>query len=117
MGAGMEKLKILIFIAVVAACVYVAWVNIPPWVHYYSFRDDLDDIARVNSYTPRTDDEIKQIIITKARGEEIQLKEEQVTVSRGPEGLGLVVHYSVHVDMGVAAKDWDFTAQSLNKRL
>ena len=113
----MEKLKVLIFIAVVAACVYLAWVNIPPWFHYYAFRDDLDDIARVNSYTGRNDDDIKQMVISKARSEEIQIKEDEVTVSRGPEGLGIVVHYRVHVDMGVAAKDWDFTAQSLNKRL
>ena len=113
----MEKLKIVIFLAVVAALVFVGWSNVPPWVHYYSFRDDLDDIARVNSYSQRSDDDLKQLVINKARGEEINLKEDQVTVSRGPEGLGLSVHYRVHVDMGVFAKDWDFTAQSLNKRI
>jgi hypothetical protein len=114
---GMEKLKIVIFLAVVAVLVFVGWSNIPAWFHYYQFRDDLDDIARVNSYVPRNDDEIKQIVISKAHSEDINLKEEQVTVSRGPEGLGIVVRYSIHVDMGVFAKDWDFTAQSLNKRI
>ena len=108
----MEKLKVVIFLVVVAALVYVAWANVPPWFHYYQFRDDLDDIVRVNSYiSARTDDDIKQIVITKARSEEIQLKEDQVTVSRGPEGLGISVHYNIHVDMGVYAKDWDFTEQ------
>jgi hypothetical protein len=114
---GMEKLKIVIFLAVVAALVYVGWANVPPWFHYYQFRDDLDDIVRVNSYLSRSDDELKQIVINKANAEEIHLKEDQVIVSRGPEGLGISVHYSIHVDMGVFTKDWDFTAQSLNKRI
>jgi len=113
----MEKLKIVIFIAVVAVLVYVCWANVPPWFHYYSFRDELDDIVRVNSYLSRSDDDIKTIVINKAHSEEIPLKEDQVVVSRGPEGLGISVHYSVHVDMGVFVKDWDFTAQSQNKRL
>jgi hypothetical protein len=113
----MGKLKILIFLAVVAVLVYVGWANIPPWFHYYQFRDDLDDIARVNSYVQKSEEDLKQIVINKARAEDIQLKEDQITVSRGLDGLGITVHYSIHVDMGVFTKDWDFTAQSLNKRI
>ncbi len=113
----MEKLKILILLGVVAAGVYVGWSNIPPWFHYYEFRDGLDDISRHNLYVSRSDDEIKQMVITKARSEDIQLKEDQVTVTRGGEGLGITVHYRVHVDMVIVTKDWDFTAASINKRI
>jgi hypothetical protein len=117
MNSGMQKFKALIFVAIVVALVYVGYSNVPPWWHYYQFRDDLDDISRHYTYVTRTDDELKQIVITKAKEEDISLKEDQVKVSHGNDGLGIVVQYSIHVDMGVFAKDWDFTAQSQNKRI
>ena len=113
----MQKFKALIFVAIVVAMVYVGYSNVPPWWHYYQFRDNLDDISRKYSYTTRTDDELKQIVITSAQSEDITLKEDQIVVSRSNDGLGFVVKYRIHVDMGVIAKDWDFTAQSMNKRI
>src|SRR5260370_13644627 len=97
----MEKLKGLIFLAVVAACVYVGYSNIPPWFHYYQFRDDLDDIARHYTYMSKTDDEIKQMVMTKAQWQDIRLKEDQVTVTRGVDSLGLSVQNRIHVYMTV----------------
>ena len=47
----MGKLKGLIGIAFVAGFFYVAWNLIPPYFNNYQLQDELDDIARKNSYT------------------------------------------------------------------
>ena len=111
------KLKSLIGILVIVAVFYYAWNIIPPYFHNYQLQDDLDDIARRNSYTSKTEDEVKQMVITKARSEGIVVKEDQVTVNRNTDGLGITVRYRVHVDMIVHPVDLDFTANSINKRI
>jgi hypothetical protein len=80
-------------------------------------QDSLDDIARKNSYTSTSEDDIKKIVVIKAESEDIKLKEDQVFVTRTHDGLGISVKYRVHVDMVVHPVDIDFTANSLNKRI
>jgi Domain of unknown function (DUF4845) len=113
----MGKAKGLIGILIVVGAFYVAWNMIPPYFNNYQLQDALDDIARKNSYTSLTDDEIKKIVVTKAEGESIKLKEDQVVVTRTRDGLGISVKYHVHVDMIVHPVDLDFVANSLNKRI
>jgi uncharacterized protein DUF4845 len=113
----MGKIKGLIGLLVIAAGFYVAWNLIPPYFHNYQLQDDLDDVARRNTYTANTDDDIRQIVIQKAQNNEITLKENQVTVSRGGNGLAISVKYRVHVEMMVHPMDIDFTANSFNKRI
>jgi hypothetical protein len=113
----MGKIKGFLFLAVIAAGFYVAWNMIPPYFNNYQLQDDLDDIARRNSYTQTNEDGVRQIVINKARQNDVTLKPEQITVTRGPDGLGISVHYSVHLDMVVRPVDLDFTAVSINKRI
>lgn len=113
----MGKLKGFLLLAVIAAGFYVAWNMVPPYFNNYKLQDDLDDIARRNSYTQTNEDGVRQIVIYKARQDDVTLKEDQITVTRGPEGLGITVHYTVHLDMVVRPVDLDFTANSINKRI
>jgi len=113
----MEKLKVLIFLAVVAAGIYVGWNLIPPYFHNSQFQDDLDDIVRRATYTSLSENDVKQAVIRKAQTMGIILKEDQVTVTRGGAGVTITVAYRVHVDMIVHPVDLDFTASSHNKAL
>ena len=113
----MGKAKGLIGILIVVGSFYVAWNMIPPYFNNYQLQDALDDIARKNSYTTLTDDDIKKIVVTKAETENIKLKEDQVVITRTRDGLGISVKYRIHVDMIVHPVDLDFTANSLNKRI
>ncbi len=113
----MEKLKVLIFLLVVAAGIYYGWNMIPPYFRNYQFQDDLDDIARMATYNIRTDDELKQAVIKKALARDIVLKEDQVTLTRFANGVAISVHYRVHVDMMVHPTDLDFTANSKNSNI
>ncbi len=113
----MGKLKGLIGIVIIVGFFYVAWNLIPPYFNNYQLQDELDDIARKNSYTTATEDDIKKIVVAKADSEDIKLKEDQVAVTRTRDGLGISVKYRIHVDMVVHPVDLDFTANSLNKRI
>jgi len=113
----MAKLKGFIAIGVVVAAFYVAWNVIPPYFNNYQLQDALDDIARKNSYTGLSDDDIKKTVVTKASTEDIKLREDQVIVTRTQDGLAISVKYQVHVDMVVHPVDLNFTANSLNKRI
>ncbi len=83
----MGKIKGILSLAVIAAGFYVAWNMIPPYFNNYQLQDDLDDIARRNSYTQTNEDGVSQIVINKARQNDVTLKPEQITVTRGPDGL------------------------------
>jgi hypothetical protein len=111
------KIKGLIGIMVVVGAFYVAWNLVPPYFNNYQFQDDLDDIARKNSYTGANDDDIKKSVIAKAEAEDIKLKEDQIVITRVRDMLGITVKYRIHVDMVVHPMDLDFTANSLNKRI
>jgi hypothetical protein len=114
----MGKIKGLIGLLVIAAGFYVAWNLIPPYFHNYQLQDDLDDLARRVTYTPSTtDDDIRQMVVKKAQNNDIALRQEQVVVSRGENGLAISVKYRVHVEMMVHPMDIDFTANSFNKRI
>jgi hypothetical protein len=113
----MGKLKGLIGIVIIVGFFYVAWNLIPPYFNNFQLQDALDDIARKNSYTTASEDDIKKQVVLKADTEDIKLKEEQVAVTRTRDGLGISVKYRIHVDMVVHPVDLDFTANSLNKRI
>ena|SRR5690348_3454328 len=113
----MGKIKGLIGLLVIAGGFYVAWSLIPPYFYNYQFQDDLDEIARRASYTAKTDDDVKDMVIKKAQSEQIALKEDEITLTRTGDGISLTVKYRVHVDMAVHPVDLDFTVNSFNKRI
>ena len=113
----MGKLKALLALVIVVGGIYVGYELIPPYFHKYEFQDDLDDIARVNSYSHNNDDDVRAIVIKHARDLDIPLKEDQIAITRSSDGLGISVHYHIHVDMAMYPVDLDFTANSMNKRL
>lgn len=115
MSGGTEKLKVFIFLAVVAGCIYVGWNLIPPYFHNAQLQDDLDDIVRKATYTIISDDDLKQVVIRKAQSEDITLKEEQITIAKSSMGVTISVAYRVHVDMIVHPVDLNFIASSHNK--
>jgi hypothetical protein len=112
----MGKLKGLLILLIVFGGFYVGWNMVPPYFNNKQFQDDLDDIARIDSYSRRSDDEVRGTVIKKAEERGISLREDQITVSRIPAGIGISVHYRVHVDMILHPVDLDFTADSMNRR-
>lgn len=83
-----------------------------PFFHNYEFQDDLDEIARRHSYTEVTDEDIRALVVQQAARLDIPLDERKIVVTRGPNGLGLEVHYEVRA-LGIP---FHFVVRSLSKR-
>lgn len=113
----MGKLKGFLALFILFGSCYLGWELIPPYFHKYEFQDELDEIARRNSYTQKTDDDLRTLVIQKASTLDIPLKEDQITITRTGDGLGISVRYRIHVDMVVHPVDLDFIANSMNKRI
>lgn len=113
----MGKVKALLAFAIMLGGAYLCWELIPPYFHKYELQDQLDDIARRNSYTQKSDDDVRALVIQTASSLDIPLKESQVIVTRDRDGLGISVHYRIHVDMVMHPVDLDFVANSMNKRI
>ena|ERR1700674_5224961 len=113
----MGKLKGLLILLLVFGCIYTGWKLLPPVINNYQFQDELDDIARRATYSAKSEDDVRETVIKKAASMDIALKEDQIAVTRSAEGLGITVHYRVHVDMLIHPVDLDFTTNSLNKRI
>jgi len=113
----MGKLKGILLLVIIFGSIYVGWEMIPPYFANTQFQDELDDIARRNSYINRSDEAVRDIVIKKAATMGILLKEDQITITRVADRLGITVQYRVHVDMIIHPVDLDFTANSMNKRI
>lgn len=113
----MGKIKALFGLAVIVGGFYVAWNLIPPYFHNYQLQDELDDIARKDSYYALPDDEIKKHVLDKAKEDAIPLTEQEITVSHEGNALAISVKYRIHVEMAVHPMDLDFAADSYNKRI
>jgi hypothetical protein len=112
-----DRIKGFIVLLVIAGAIYAAWNVVPPLWNNYQFQDTLDDIARKYSYSQNTDDDIKEIVVTKAQSNNIVLKQDEVTVSHTVDGLGISVHYRIKVDLILYTWSHDFVANSMNKRI
>src|SRR6516164_6179987 len=99
----MGQLQAFIGIGAIVLAIYVWWMLIPPYFANYQFEDDQKNISIRNTYGTRTEDDIKDVIIGKAKAYDIPLTKEQVKVVKsGPVNAGslsLDVDYAVHVDL------------------
>ena len=115
----MGTLKAFIGIGAIVLAIYVSWMLIPPYFANYQFEDDLKSVAINNTYGTRTEDDIKDVIIGKAKAYDIPLTKEQVKVVKsGPVNAGslsLDVDYSVHVDLPGYPVDLHFHPSTANK--
>jgi hypothetical protein len=111
------KTRLLIFLVVLAAFIYIGWNLVPPYFANSQFQDSLDDIVRRTTYSQHSDEDIKSLVIHKAESMDIPIKEDQVTVTRTSDGVGITVNYRVHVNLIVHPMDLDFTANSRNRRI
>lgn len=112
----MGKLKTLLILLILFGGIYVGWNMVPPYFYNKQFQDDLDEIARLDSYSRRSDEDVRGTVIRKAAERGITLKEEQITIGRVAGGISISVHYRVHLDMILHPVDLDFQADSMNKR-
>ncbi len=113
----MKSVKALFGLLVVAAIFYLGYKVMPPYFANYQFADAIQSETDLNSYSQKSDQEIKDIVVKKARDLDIPLTSEQVKVQRSGPELAISADYTVHIDIPVYPFDIHFTPNSKNKRI
>ena len=111
----MKTIKALLGLAVLVAAVYVAWTMIPPYFNNYKLEDIIADEARINTYSNKTEDAMRETVYQKAKDLEIPITRENINVSRQGQSVAIDVNYVVHLDYPIHPVDLHFQTSSKNK--
>jgi len=116
----MGTIKLIVGVLVIVGVVYAGFQIAPVEMNNYSFTDDLRQVAVLGGSNPnRTDEDLRNAVIVKAREHDIQLLPEQVTVQRigtpGAPAVYVAVDYSVPVSLPGYTYTFHFTPNSGNK--
>ncbi len=113
----MNRLKALFGLFVVVAAFYTAWMLLPPYVNNYQFQDDIRNEALINSYSNKSDQDIRNTLAKKAAEYGIPLTAEQISIQRSGPELSIWADYTVHVDLPGFPLDLRFHPATKNKRI
>jgi|SRR4051812_39354511 hypothetical protein len=111
----MKQIKALFGILVVIAAFYVVFKLMPPYYNNLQLQDAVDAEARNQSYTVKNEQEIRDLIIKRAKENDVLLRPEEIQVVRSGAEVTITVDYTVHVDLLVRPLDLKFHAGSKNK--
>ena len=116
MGIVKAAFGILVFAAVVVGLFQI----VPPILTNYSFTDDLKTVAMMDSANlQKSDDEVRNDVLKKAKEHDLQLTPKQVSVQRintpGLSAVWVAADYSVAVNLPGYSFDMHFTPDSGNK--
>ena len=99
-----------IFVLVVVVCTVIAGFMLGlPKFNSYQFQDDVTAIAKFES--AKTDEELRNMVMKKAKENNVDIKPEDVIISHDNNMLTITIDYSVVVDLQVKQITLDFHIQ------
>ena len=116
----MGVIKLLIGFLAVAAVVIFLFQVVPPIMSNFGFQDDLRTIALIDgSNLTKTDDDIRNDVMRKAKEHDLSIDPKQVTVQRinspGLAAAYVTADYTVAISLPGYSFDMHFTPNSGNK--
>lgn len=114
----MSSIKMMIGIFVIVAAVYLGVELVPPYFENYQFQDAVKNEATLDSYTSKTENDIRNAVFRKAQELDIPIAEDQIHVQRqGTQGSAVIfisAPYVVHIDLPGYPMDLHFDASTTN---
>ena len=112
----MKTLKLAIVFGVIISAVYVGFLVVPAYWNYYQFQDAVESEARINSYTTKSEADIRDSVWKKAKQLELPLNsEDDIKVQRNGQNIAISTQYTVHIDIPVHPFDLNFQPSTQNK--
>ena len=107
--SAMGMIKALLgFLAIVAVVVSLFQIG-PPMMTNYSFQDDLKTISLKDTAGQKTDDDIRNDVVRKAKEHDLPIEPKQVTVQKlGSPGMPSVVYVAVDYSVGINLPGYSF---------
>jgi len=115
----MSTLKLVFALGILLALGMVGLKVIPPYFSNYQFEDAIKTEALQSTYTPRTEEDIRDAVIKQARNYDIALTPKQVHVARvggmGNGTLAIDAEYSVPIELPGYSTTLEFHPSTKNK--
>jgi uncharacterized protein involved in tolerance to divalent cations len=105
-------------LAIIAAGIMVGIKVVPAYFSYYRFQDAIEQEARIQTYTTKTADEVRQSVWKKAQEYDLPLSSpEEIKVERTTSSIAIETEYTVHVDVPIHPFDLKFQPSTRNKQI
>jgi len=112
----MKTLKLIIVFAVIGSAIYLAFLVVPAYWNYYQFQDAVAEEARINTYTNKSEADIRDSMWKKAKQLELPLaSEDDIKVQRAGNNVAISTQYTVHIDIPIHPFDLNFQPSTENK--
>lgn len=111
----MKALKALFGVAIIVAAFVVVVKLVPPYYSNYQLQDVINDEARMNTYTPKPVEEMRDHVYRKCKELDIPVTRDQVNVQREGQTVSIWLDYTVHVDLPGYPVDLNFHSSTKNK--
>ncbi len=115
----MGSFKMVGGLMLIVVVVYLLVVLAPPYFNEYQFEDVLRTEAQMNTYSTKSEEEIRESVFKKAQQLDIPIAKESIKVVRtGPQNAGSVsidAPYVVHVNLPAYPLDLTFNPSTRNK--
>jgi len=114
----MKSLRGIAALVIVGAVFFVAAKVAPVYFNYYQFQDAIEEEARIQSYTGKTTNDIRDTVWKKAQQLELPLSSpDELKVERIGNTLWIQTEYTVHIDVPLHPFDLKFEPTTKNKPL
>jgi hypothetical protein len=112
----MKSLKALIAVAIVGSLLYAGYLVVPVYLSSYQFQDAVEQEARLDSYSQKSEQEIVDSVFKKAQSLDLPLTADQIHVQKVSNAVSISAAYTVHIDLPVHPFDLSFTPNSQNRK-
>jgi uncharacterized protein DUF4845 len=105
----MKLLKTTLIVLMLVLGAIYSYKLLPPYMEHYQFQDAMDSEAKFDTYSNRSEDDIRESIAKKAKEFEIPITLEQIHVERSSRDVSISMDYTVHIEMPGPLKPVDLT--------
>lgn len=111
----MKAVRAILGVVFIVAVIWGTWLLVPPYFNNYKLQDAIADEARQNTYSNKSEEDMRETLWRKAKELEIPVTRDQIKVQREGQAVAISIDYTVHVDFPGYPFDLQFHSTSKNK--
>jgi len=96
---GFLSVSAVLALLFVGALIFLAFKLLPPYINNYQFQDELENIVRTATYSPVSEQDVRQTVKKRAGEMGIVLDDRQVVVRKDRSSVSIAVQYEIPVDL------------------
>ena len=114
---GFLSISAILSLLFVGALIFLAFKLLPPYINNYQFQDELENMVRTATYSPVSEQDIRQTVMKQAREMGIVLDDRQVVVQKAKSSVDISVQYEITVDLMVREVVLSFQPSAGNRNI